>query len=177
LPEPETGTTTVSRSGRVCDGRETVAITIPTRQLRGPTVARARGVVRETATVRVAFAVIAQHLVDDAFVHPESGSVMCKYLPQLAVGTLATAEMSNGIPPPDLVDLVPRIAPQASFLMYARDGVGSEPLNRTNYTRAAPPKALWEIPVGGHTGGLSSRPREYQRRVLAFFDATLLWDR
>jgi hypothetical protein len=35
---------------------------------------------------------------------------------------------------------------------------------------------LWEIPEAGHTGGLETRPDEYEQRVVAFFDQALLQD-
>jgi di/tricarboxylate transporter len=98
LSEAESGTNPVSRFGPVCDGRETVATTIPTRQLRRPTVGRARGVARETATVRVAFAVIALHLVDDAFVHPESGTAMGDHLASGLVPTAVAVLLATAYP-------------------------------------------------------------------------------
>jgi hypothetical protein len=32
---------------------------------------------------------------------------------------------------------------------------------------------IWEISGAEHTGGLSARPEEYERRVVGFFDRTL----
>jgi hypothetical protein len=98
LSEAESGTNPVFRFGPVCDGHETVATTIPTRQLRRPTVGRARGVARETATVRVAFAVIALHLVDDAFVHPESGTAMGDHLASGLVPTAVAVLLATAYP-------------------------------------------------------------------------------
>ena len=35
-------------------------------------------------------------------------------------------------------------------------------------------KEIWEITDAGHTDGLSAHPEEYERRVIAFFNAALL---
>ena len=37
----------------------------------------------------------------------------------------------------------------------------------------AAPKLFWKIPEAGHTGGCDALPREYTRRVPAFFDSAL----
>ena len=36
------------------------------------------------------------------------------------------------------------------------------------------PKAIWRTGGSGHTGGISARPRAYERRVVGFFDQALL---
>jgi len=46
-------------------------------------------------------------------------------------------------------------------------------LNRGYHRAAREPKTLWEIPESKHTGGLTARPEEYQRRVTRFFDRAL----
>jgi uncharacterized protein len=52
-------------------------------------------------------------------------------------------------------------------------GVGEE-LNR-GYAKAAGESAtLWEIPESTHVGGLETRPEEYERRVVGFFNEALL---
>jgi hypothetical protein len=63
--------------------------------------------------------------------------------------------------PPDLPHLQPH-------------GQGAETLNPTFYAAAREPKTLWQIPEASHTGGLTARPKEYERRVIAFFDNALL---
>jgi hypothetical protein len=95
-------------------------------------------------------------------------------LPQWSVITAATAVFSNHAPPPDLKELVSRIAPRPLFLIYTPHGQGAETLNPTFFAAASEPKTLWEIPEASHTGGLSARPEEYERRVIAFFDEALL---
>ena len=88
--------------------------------------------------------------------------------------TTALVVMSRSVPPPSLDDLVSRVAPRHVFLIYAGRGAGGEELNPIYYRAAASPKLLWKIPEARHVGGLEARPREYERRVTAFFDNALL---
>lgn len=88
--------------------------------------------------------------------------------------TVATAVFSNHAPPPNLNHVVERIAPRPVFFIYAAAGQGGEDLSQDFYESAGEPKAVWEVPVGGHVGGAEARPREYERRVVAFFDEALL---
>jgi hypothetical protein len=69
---------------------------------------------------------------------------------------------------------VPRIAPRPLLLIAAPNAPTGEDLNRGYFAAAGQPKTLWEIPESGHVGGLSARPREYERRVVGFFDRALL---
>jgi uncharacterized protein len=84
------------------------------------------------------------------------------------------AVFSNQSPPTNLKELVPKIAPRAMFLIAAPNAPTGEDLNRGYYKAAGQPKFLWEIPESKHVGGLEARPREYERRVIEFFDRTLL---
>ncbi|MGE5689656.1 MAG: alpha/beta hydrolase [Pseudomonadota bacterium] len=95
-------------------------------------------------------------------------------LPEAAVQTAAVAVLSGSRPPPSLEALVPRIAPRHVFLIYAGRGVDSEGFNADYYRAAGAPKALWKIAEAGHVGGFQARPREYERRVVDFFDRALL---
>ena len=94
-------------------------------------------------------------------------------MPTHVVLTAAVAAFANEAPPANLRHLVADIAPRAVFLIAAGHGVDSEVLNKRFYQAAGEPRTLWEIPEAGHTGGLESRPREYERRVVAFFDRSL----
>jgi uncharacterized protein len=95
--------------------------------------------------------------------------------PGYAMLTAGTALFSNGLPPPSLIDLVPRIAPRPVLLMYGGAGQPAEDdLNAKYYAAAGPPKALWEIPDAGHVAGITAQPEQYERRVVAFFDHALL---
>jgi uncharacterized protein len=95
-------------------------------------------------------------------------------LPTTAVITAGTALFSNRTPPPNLKNLVARIAPRSVFFIYAEAGQPNEiNLTQKYYAAAGEPKSLWEVQNAGHTRGLTVRPREYERRVLSFFDRHL----
>jgi hypothetical protein len=94
--------------------------------------------------------------------------------PYDAVLTAAVAVLSGDAPPPSLERLVARIAPRPVLLISAENGGGGEVELSPAYARAAgEPKEWWEIPDAGHTDGLSGRPDEYERRVVAFLDDAL----
>ena len=91
------------------------------------------------------------------------------------VATAATALFTNNLPPADLRSLVPKIAPRRALFVYGERGQSvEEPANRAFYTDAREPKAIWEVPQAGHVGGLEARPKEYESRVVGFFDGALL---
>jgi uncharacterized protein len=95
-------------------------------------------------------------------------------IPAAAVQTAALAVLSGEAPPQSLADLTPEIAPRPIFLIYAGRGNGGEELQPYYFEAAREPKKLWGIPEASHTGGLAARPKEYERRVVDFFDSTLL---
>jgi hypothetical protein len=85
------------------------------------------------------------------------------------------ALFSNDAPPPSLKDLVGRIAPTPVFFIYGEHGQdGERNLNPTYYKAAGEPKAIWEVSGSGHVGGINAQPKQYERRVVGFFDRTLL---
>ena len=91
-----------------------------------------------------------------------------------AVVTPGVALFRNAAPPPSLEALVARISPRPVFLIYAVPGQGGEAeLTEAFYEAAREPKAMWRVPGAGHTGGIEARPREYERRVIGFFDQAL----
>ena len=94
-------------------------------------------------------------------------------LPAVGATTLGAAIFSNNSPPPNLKDLVGRIAPRPVFLIYADRGQGGEKLSAEYYEAAGEPKQLWKTD-SRHTGGYDAAPREYERRVVRFFDDALL---
>jgi hypothetical protein len=47
-------------------------------------------------------------------------------------------------------------------------------VNPAYYEAALPPKAIWEVAGSAHTGGIDAQPEEYERRIVGFFDRTLL---
>jgi len=96
-------------------------------------------------------------------------------LPSYAALSAGIALFSNHTPPPSLKDLVGRIAPTPVFFIYGEHGQdGERSLNPTYYKAAGRPKAIWEVPGSGHVGGIEAHPKEYERRVVGFFDRTLL---
>jgi hypothetical protein len=98
-------------------------------------------------------------------------------LPMHVVETMITAGntlFTNSPPPPLMQDIIGRIAPRPVFLIWTRNGVDTEALNPVYHEAAGAPKTLWEIPESNHVGGLQARPREYERRVVGFFDEALL---
>jgi hypothetical protein len=88
--------------------------------------------------------------------------------------TAATAVFSGDAPPPNLNDVVERISPRPVFFIYSAQGQGGESLSQDFYESAGEPKAVWEVPKGGHVGGAEALPREYERRMVGFFDDALL---
>ena len=59
------------------------------------------------------------------------------------------------------------------FFIYGEHGqTGGRKLNPT-CTSAQEPRAIWGV-GSGHTGGINARPKEYERRVIGFFDRALL---
>jgi hypothetical protein len=94
-------------------------------------------------------------------------------LPFLAAKTGAVALFSDTAPPPKLTDLVPRVAPTPLLLIWAPSS-GGEDMNPTYYRLAGQPKAIWAIPEAEHIQGIAARPKEYERRVVEFFERALL---
>ena len=88
------------------------------------------------------------------------------------VRDLANSVFQDRLPPRNLMDLVPKIAPRPVFLIHAgEDDAGHR---NPDYFRAAKePKQIWEV-EGGHTDGIDEQPEEYERRVVAFFDRAAL---
>jgi uncharacterized protein len=95
-------------------------------------------------------------------------------LPTAAVQTAAVALLSGDPPPPALDDAAAQVAPRPLLLIYGSKGQGAEKeLNPRYFEAAAQPKTIWEVEGAGHTGGIDAQPREYERRVISFFDDAL----
>jgi uncharacterized protein len=96
-------------------------------------------------------------------------------VPEIVFSGVMTAGMavfSDRLPPPNLRSLAGGIESTPVFLIYAAHGAGGEDNNPEYYDALRGPKRLWLIDTT-HTHGLSARPREYERRVVGFFDRTL----
>ena len=89
--------------------------------------------------------------------------------------TTAVAVFTNSLPPPSLKSEVARIAPTAVFFIYGEHGQGgTETLpNKAFFAAAHEPKQIWQVPGGQHIAGITTRPAEYERRVVSFFDRAL----
>ena len=100
---------------------------------------------------------------------PESLRWLSTHLVETAAGIV----LADHLPPPDLVELMPGIAPARVLLIRGRDGNPDEVLNTVYRDAARGAATLWEAP-GGHTGALPQTPGEYERRVVGFLDRALL---
>jgi uncharacterized protein len=96
--------------------------------------------------------------------------------PPLALKTASVALFSDTAPPDNLEDLIPRIAPRPVFLINAAHNEVDHKAPEY-FAAAREPKQQWLVPRGGHTDGISAMPREYERRVIGFFDRSLLTSR
>jgi uncharacterized protein len=88
--------------------------------------------------------------------------------------TAAAAISTSNLPPADLKSLVPKIS-GAVFFVYGEKGQPEEkPANEAWYEDAHGYKEIWEVPGSGHMKGIEAQPQDYERRVVGFFDRTLL---
>jgi len=86
------------------------------------------------------------------------------------------ALFADELPPPSLVDLVPRIAPRPTLLIWAPNGGNRETMNPVYQRLIGPSAEIWAMDDVRHIQGLQSHPEEYERRVVGFFDDALLDD-
>ena len=63
----------------------------------------------------------------------------------------------------------------AEQVFYGENGQGGTERkpNKLFYAAAREPKQIWEVPGGQHIAGITTRPDEYERRVIGFFDREL----
>ena len=121
-----------------------------------------RAVVSEGAGVRS----VHEHL------HAPGVGRVQRWFSNWTVQHLALAVLSDAAAPPDLVDEMARIGDRPVLLIRGGRGHQDEALNE-RYAAAAANATLWTMPEAGHTAGLDADPEEYERRVVAFFDAAL----
>jgi uncharacterized protein len=85
------------------------------------------------------------------------------------IGTVALVDQT--VPPKPLAELADRIPPKPALFIASNDL--NEPVLNAEYARAyGDPGALWHVDAA-HTQGLKEHPREYERRVVGFFDSAL----
>ena len=93
-----------------------------------------------------------------------------------AVGTVGTALFTSNTPPERPEE--PRRQDRGIrpvFFIYGEHGQPVEkPANTGFYAEAKGTKEIWEVPGSKHMGGMKAQPEEYERRVVGFFDRTLL---
>jgi hypothetical protein len=87
--------------------------------------------------------------------------------------TAGTAVFSSA-PPPNLTDVAPKIK-QPLFVIWAPNGGNIEHMSKEYYRLASSSsKQIWAMPTAKHVGGIRDQPKEYERRVVGFFDDALL---
>jgi uncharacterized protein len=94
----------------------------------------------------------------------------------LATGvvTVGTALFTSNTPPVPLKSAVSKID-NPVFFVYGEKGQPAEkPANDAFYKAKRGLKEIWEVPGSGHIGGIDAQPSAYERRVVGFFDRTLL---
>jgi uncharacterized protein len=96
-----------------------------------------------------------------------------RWIAPITMETAAGVILSDHLPPPDLADLMPRIAPRPVLLIRGMHGNPDESLNRAYRDAGGPTATLWEIHRATHTGGIAAAPGAYERRVVGFFDRAL----
>jgi fermentation-respiration switch protein FrsA (DUF1100 family) len=104
-----------------------------------------------------------------------SGLELALQYPQALVQTVSLWLLSGEPVPISLKNASPQIAPRAILFIYGEDGQEAEKsVNPVYYGAAFSPKAIWMVPGAGHTQGIETQPKEYERLVVGFFDRTLL---
>jgi dienelactone hydrolase len=91
-----------------------------------------------------------------------------------SVATAGTALFASNTPPADLKSLVAKIDNPVFFVYGAKGQPAEKPASEAFYKAKRGPKEIWEVPGSGHIGGIEAQPKEYESRVVGFFDRTLL---
>ena len=94
-------------------------------------------------------------------------------LPSLVVKTGAVSVFSNTPPPPKLTDLMPQVEVPV-LLIWAPNGGNLEIMNPEYHRLAGGPASIWRIDDAMHIQGITAHPKAYERRVVGFFDDTLV---
>jgi len=104
-----------------------------------------------------------------------SGSIRVAELTTAPLMTSGLVVFADQAVPPNLVDATRSLAPAHAFIIWGEDGQPAEKVLSPTYVHAAGGAASWwEVPGARHTRGIDAAPEEYERRVIAFFDSTLL---
>jgi hypothetical protein len=104
-----------------------------------------------------------------------SGGIRVAELTTAPLMTGGLVVLTDQAPPPNLVEAAKDLAPARALIIWGERGQPAETVIGPTYADAAGAAgSSWEVPDAGHTGGIDAAPEEYERRVIAFFDATLL---
>jgi dienelactone hydrolase len=95
--------------------------------------------------------------------------------PFLVFKTASTGLFSDTLPPPSLLDLIPKVAPTPLLLISSAEAP-NEKLAPRYAELAGEGSTHWAVPGDHHIGGIDERPAEYERRVVSFFDRELVVD-
>jgi pimeloyl-ACP methyl ester carboxylesterase len=102
---------------------------------------------------------------------PEGGAGLLQKA-QMQIGLRLIGAVSGTRAAPPLEDVAAGIAPRPVLLVAS--GHGAEVTANRIYRDVVGASArLWVIPEARHTGGLRSRPREYERRTIGFLNRAL----
>jgi len=111
----------------------------------------------------------------EALLGHESWWEVAAQYPQDLVQTMSVWLLGGEPVPISLKNASLLISPRAVLFIYGANGQETEKeVNPVYYQAAYQPKAIWKVPGSGHTQGLETQPKEYQRIVIGFFDRTLL---
>jgi dienelactone hydrolase len=94
-------------------------------------------------------------------------------LPTLVVKAAALSVFADATPPPKLTDLMPRVTAPV-LLIWAPNGGNLEIMNPEYRRLAGGPASIWRIDDAMHIQGITAHPAAYERRVVGFFDDTLV---
>jgi len=107
-----------------------------------------------------------------------SGAIRLAELTTAPLMTSGLVVFADQAVPPNLIDATRGLAPARAFIVWGENGQPAEKVLSPTYVDAADGAALaWEVPHARHTRGIDAAPKEYERRVIAFFDSTLLHER
>jgi dienelactone hydrolase len=106
-----------------------------------------------------------------ADIRRSSGTDLVTAIPYWAVAFGTVAVLDQSTPPEALEDLARRIRPKPA-LFIASNELNEPHFNRIYAEAYGDRAAYWHVDAG-HTKGLAEHPREYERRVIGFFDRAL----
>ena len=95
-------------------------------------------------------------------------------IPYFWMFTMAARVFSGSSPGEPLEELAAQVSPTPLLLIASGNSQNESKYNRLYAEAAREPVTFWDIPDGTHTAAIRERPKEYERRVVGFFDDALL---